>query len=254
MQRDILQHKKVPPKCTVLKEFKSHQNKTYQKFSLYLWACMCYQSEGPCPLQLCLPRLPHPLPHKPAERAPLAESQAQILWPCLPAPGRAKKQWARDWLRLGFTQWRNSRAFKQFFTSALPLMCTEKLGMSSSAWPRHPGSLSCSQTANPKHVSRVQAPDPARGTSTTGLEWFSIIISITVAHCPWAHLVHCSSSTCPLVQVSPHKMTAYTQQWISYTTSASHCPHHKTIPPTGSGGVALRHPAPRVLFSLLDTS
>lgn len=63
MQHSILQHKKVLPKRTlssslpILKEFKSHQHKTYQKFSLYLWACMCYQSERPCPLQQCLLRL-----------------------------------------------------------------------------------------------------------------------------------------------------------------------------------------------------
>lgn len=62
------------------------------------------------------------------------------------------------------------------------------------------------------------------------------------------------TSTCPLVQVSSHKLTANSQQWISYTTAASHCSHHKTIPPKGSGGVALRLPTPRVLFSLLDIS
>lgn len=77
--------------------------------------------------------------------APLAVSQTQSLWPCLSATGRTKKQQHGTNCFWFLHKWRHSWAFKLFFSSALSLLWTEKLEMSSIAWPRHSASLSCSQ-------------------------------------------------------------------------------------------------------------
>lgn len=186
--------------------------------------------------------------------------------------GKIPLQWLRDstgvtaWTVQVLHKWRHSWDLKQFFTSALRLVSTEKSEMSSSEWLTPTKSELLPKTTNPRHVRRVQAPDSTRGTPTPGLEWFSIVISITVTHCqitPRAQLIHCSSSsssTAPpstpatVLSISTPKLTnttAYSRQWICYTTLASRCSHH---PPTGSGDVALCHPTPRVTFSLLNIS
>lgn len=130
--------------------------------------------------------------------------------------------------------------------------------MSSSAWPRHPASLSCSQDCQPKACLLSPGSWFCKGhfntrSATIPYHYFSHGDSLPMGTAGPLLLQH--TSMCPLVQVSSHKAhTAKSQQWISYTTLASHCSHHKTIPPTGSGGVALHHPTSRVVFSLLDTS
>lgn len=128
--------------------------------------------------------------------------------------------------------------------------------MSSSAWPRHPASLNCGQDCQPKACLQSPGSRSCKGHfNTTRMilyPYFNRGDPLPMGAAGPRLLQHIS--TCPWVQVSSHKMTAYSQQWVFYTTLASHCSHHKTIPPTGSGGVALRRPAPRVMFSLLDIS
>lgn len=129
--------------------------------------------------------------------------------------------------------------------------------MSSSAWPRHRASLSCSQGCQPKACLQSPGSWSCKGHFNTRsgvilYHCFSQGDSLPMGTAGPLLLQH--TSTCPLVQVSSHKMTANSHQWTSYTTLASHCSHHKTIPPTGSAGVALRHPILRVIFSLLGIS
>lgn len=142
-------------------------------------------------------------------------------------------------------------------------MRTEKSEMSSSAWPRHPSSPSCRQrlpTPGLSPESRLLMPQGA-------LQHWVWNDSLSPLQPWWPttrwHHGHRWSTAPPLLlqhlYVHGHRqartiLLPTACSGSGYAALASHCSHYKMTPPTGSGGVALCQPTPRVTFSLLSIS